>query len=150
MIIEMEKGASEREIGAVISRVRENNFKPHVSRGEERTLIGVLGSETGSFDTQIFQVMPGVKAVVRMETPYKISSRGLKAQDTVVDVGGVKIGGRKLVIIAGPCAVESEAQVLACANFVKDLGIKFLRGGAFKPRTTPFAFQGLGEAALKI
>lgn len=152
MIIEMKKGASVEEINQATGRVKELGFEAQVNSGTDRTVIAVLGSDTGNLDTGVFEVLAGVEQVVRMQKSYKLSSRDFKAKDSIVRFGNVEIGGSStLVVMAGPCSVEKDPEVtLACARVAKQKGAKFIRGGAFKPRTSPFAFQGLGEEGLKI
>jgi len=153
MIIEMEKGASEQAIQSVINRINDLGvgFEAKINCGTDRTVIAVLGSDTGSVDTQIFAVLPGVEQVIRMQKPYKLASKDFQEQPTIIRIGDIEIGGKELVIMAGPCSVEPDENVtLSCARIAKEKGAKFLRGGAFKPRTSPFAFQGLGEKGLKI
>ncbi len=150
MIIEMVKGAGEKDIQRVVDRIKESMFVAQVNPGVEKVTIAVLGSGTGQLDTQVFEVLPGVEKVFRIESPFKLASRDFKEEDTVVRIGDVKIGGDEVVIMAGPCGVESEEQILACAEIVKRLGGKVLRGGAFKPRTSPFAFQGMKENGLEL
>lgn len=151
MIIEMRKQAKEEEIQGVIDRVRKLGFEVQLNQGKEKTVIAVLGSGTGEVETQIFEVLPGVEKVIRIMKPYKLASRDFKGENTIVKVGDdIEIGGTEIVIMAGPCAVEDEKQVFECAQLVKKLGGKILRGGAFKPRTSPFSFQGLKEEGLKL
>ena len=151
MIIEMEKGSSSEQISAVVKRVKTSGFDVQMNRGTERKVIAVLGTDTGSFDTAIFEVLPGVEQVLRIQRPYKLASRDFKKNDTIVKVGDIEIGGNKLVMMVGPCSIEPDKNItLACARIAKQNGAQFLRGGAFKPRTSPFSFQGLGEAGLKI
>lgn len=156
MIVKMKKGANSEDIEAVVRRVeelrvKELGFEVQLNVGVERTVIAILGANTAGIDTAIFEVFPGVEQVVRMEKPYKLPSRDYIKKDTIVKVGDVEIGGNKLVVMAGPCAVEPDKNItLACARYAKLAGAQFLRGGAFKPRTSPFAFQGLGEEGLKI
>ncbi len=150
MIIEMQKGAEENAIKGVVERVKEQGFDVQLNKGQEKVVIAVLGSNTGSIDTQIFEVLPGVEKVFRIMNPFKLASRDFKSENTVVKIGDVEFGGNKVVVMAGPCSVESEEQILACARLVQKLGGKILRGGAFKPRTSPFAFQGLKENGLKL
>lgn len=150
MIIEIQKGAEEKEIQEVVNKVKELGFESQLSKGEEKTVIAVLGSGTDKVDTQIFEVILGVERVIRIMKPYKLASRDFKKENTIVKIDDVEIGGDKIVIMAGPCAVESEKQITACAELVKKLGGRILRGGAFKPRTSPFAFQGLKEEGLKL
>lgn len=151
MIIEMKIDATAEEISAVAERVKEFGFEKQVNEGEQRTVIGVFGSETGQLDKGVFEVMPGVEQVIRMTKPYKLASRDFRRDNTIIKVGDVEIGGEKLVMMAGPCAIEPNKEItLACARAAKQSGAQILRGGAFKPRKSPFAFQGLGEEGLKI
>ena len=121
----------------------------HRSTGATRTVIGAIG-ETHMVSLEDFKSMPGVMEVVRISEPYKLASRTFKHEDTVIDVGGVRIGGRKIVVMAGPCAVESGDQVRVIAERIAEAGAQFLRGGAFKPRTSPYSFSGMGEPGLVI
>jgi 3-deoxy-7-phosphoheptulonate synthase len=149
MIIEMEAYAVEELIQAVVAEVKEHGFDVQINHGEEKTIIGVFGADTANLDTAAFEVMDGVARVVRIQKPYKRASREFRPQGTIIDLGnGVKIGGNEVIIMAGPCAVESKDQLFKCAEMVALLGGKVLRGGAFKPRTSPIAFRGLGEQGL--
>ncbi|NPA91774.1 MAG: 3-deoxy-7-phosphoheptulonate synthase [Chloroflexi bacterium] len=148
MIIIMKSTATDKEIDAVISRVQELGFTPHVSRGTERTIIGVIGDERGLARSN-FEVLEGVERVVRVLHPFKMASREWKEEDTVIYFNGVRLGGGGLTIIAGPCSVESRSQLLETAHAVKEAGAHMLRGGAYKPRTSPYSFQGLGIKALE-
>jgi 3-deoxy-7-phosphoheptulonate synthase len=149
MLIVMDREASEEEIRQVADRVRGLGFRPHPIPGAERTAIGITGNH-GPISPSEFEGFPGVQSVIRVSRPYKLVSREVKPADSVVEVGGRPIGGRRLAIIAGPCAVESETQTLTIAGRVAEAGADFLRAGAFKPRTSPYSFQGLGEPGLKI
>ncbi len=149
MLVVMEKGASEEQIRAVTERIRTMGLRPHPIPGAERLAIGITGNH-GPLDPAEFEILPGVQQAIRVTKPYKLVSREVKAPDTVVEVGGRPVGGRRIAIIAGPCAVESEAQTLAIAHRVAEAGADLFRGGAFKPRTSPYAFQGLGLQGLKI
>ncbi len=149
MIIIMKAGAQEEEVNHVIRRVQELGFTPHVSRGVERTIIGVIGDER-SLARSNFEVLPGVERVVRVLHPFKMASREWKHEDTVVAINGISIGNGSLTIIAGPCSVESRSQLLETAHAVKEAGAHMLRGGAYKPRTSPYSFQGLGLKGLEI
>jgi 3-deoxy-7-phosphoheptulonate synthase len=149
VLIVMDKGATEEQIRGVEERIRALGYRPHPIPGAERTAIGITGNH-GPLDPAEFEMLPGVQEAIRVTKPYKLVSREVKPQDTVVQVGGVAVGGRRVVIIAGPCAVESEAQTLAIAGRVAEAGADLFRGGAFKPRTSPYSFQGLGLEALKI
>jgi 3-deoxy-7-phosphoheptulonate synthase len=149
MLIVMETGATAEQIRAVEDRIRALGLRPHPIPGAERTAIGITGNH-GPLDPGDFETLPGVQEAIRVTKPYKLVSREVKPQDTVVEVGGVPIGGPRLVIIAGPCAVESESQTLAIARRVAAAGADLFRGGAFKPRTSPYSFQGLGREGLRI
>lgn len=146
----MQKGVTNSQIESVKQRIKELGFDYQLNSGEELTVIAVLGKETGSCDTQVFEVLPGVEKVFRIEKAFKLASRDFQQKDTILKIGDVEIGGKNVVIMAGPCSVESEEQILACAEIAKQKGAKILRGGAFKPRTSPFGFQGLKEDGLKI
>ena len=148
MVVVMETQATEAQIQAVIGRLSEMGFDIHRSTGVTRTVIGAIGDKTG-VDTRDFEVLPGVHEVVRITEPYKLASRTFKEEDTVVEAKGIQIGGKQLTLIAGPCAVESREQLMTIAEHVKEAGAHGLRGGAFKPRTSPYSFQGLGEEGLK-
>lgn len=145
----MKAHASNEDVQHVIDRIEELGLKAHLSRGVERTIIGVIGDERLIKREQL-SLLPHVEEVIPVLKPYKLASREFKPSDTVVDVAGVPIGGENIVVIAGPCSVESEDQLLATARAVKDAGARLLRGGAYKPRTSPYAFQGLGEEGLKL
>ena len=148
MIVVMKPNATAGEIGAVIARVQELGLMPHPIYGEEHTVVAIVGNER-KVDKEIFEVMPGVEKTMVVMHPFKLASRTSKPEDTVIALNGVKIGGKKLTIMAGPCSVESRAQVLETAWAVKEAGATILRGGAFKPRTSPYSFQGHGEKALQ-
>ena len=149
VLIVMEKGASEEQIRAVTDRILALGLRPHPIPGAERTAIGITGNH-GPLDPAEFEILPGVQQAIRVTKPYKLVSREVKMADSVILVGGRPVGGPRLTIIAGPCAVESEAQTLAIAHKVREAGADLLRGGAFKPRTSPYSFQGLGLAGLRI
>lgn len=149
MIIVMQRGAQEQEILAVTQKLGEQNFQIHLSRGVARTIIGVIG-EKKLLNTETLAAMPGVEKVVPILHPYKLASREFKLGDTVVAVGEQVIGGRRIQVVAGPCAVESRDQLLETATLVKQAGATMLRGGAYKPRTSPYSFQGLEEEGLEI
>ncbi|MFC2018534.1 3-deoxy-7-phosphoheptulonate synthase [Chloroflexota bacterium] len=150
MIVEMRAGATGEELDSVIERARSLGLSVQLNLGTDKTVAAMLGSNTGQLDTDIFAVLPGVESVTRIMKPYKLASREFKGEDSVVSVKGVEIGGRRIVVMAGPCAVESEQQMVEVAGRVKEAGASVLRGGAFKPRTSPFSFQGLEEAGLKL
>ena len=149
MIIVMQSQATDADIEHVISRIEELGLKAHLSKGIERTVIGVIGDERLIKKDQL-SLLPRVENVIPILKPYKLASRDFKEADTVVDVAGVKVGGKRITVIAGPCSVESEDQLMSTARAVKASGASLLRGGAYKPRTSPYAFQGLGEDGLKL
>ena len=148
MIIVLKAGATETEIDEVAARVRALGYAPHMIRGEIRTVIGAVGDERGKEDLLSLENLECVETVQRILQPFKLASREIKAEATQVHVNGVVIGGKQIVVMAGPCSVESRDQVLEVAAKVKAAGAQILRGGAFKPRTSPYAFQGLEEAGL--
>ncbi len=150
MIVEMRQGHSQEQMDAVVSRAREFGFDTQLNVGTNKVVVAILGSETGSVSTDVFAVLPGVESVTRIMRPYKLASRDLKPEPTVVRVGNIAVGGPRVVIIAGPCAVESRQQLLATARHVLRQGATMLRGGAFKPRTSPFSFQGLGAEGVTL
>ena len=145
----MKSGASEAQIEVVARTIQELGFQSHVMPGSVRTAIGVTGNQS-PIDPSRFENRPGVAEVIRVSKPYKLVTLDLRPEKTIVRVGDATIGGDDLAIIAGPCAVESRAQALAIAEAVRQSGARFFRGGAFKPRTSPYAFQGLGEEGLRI
>jgi 3-deoxy-7-phosphoheptulonate synthase len=150
MIVNMSDNATEEQIEHIIQRVREAGFQPHVTRGTERTIVAAVGSGGRRHEIEALSVAPGVDNVVAIAQPFKLVSRQTRPQPSVVDVRGVKIGGEEVVVIAGPCSVESREQLLETAQAVKRAGASMLRGGAYKPRTSPYEFQGLGVEALRI
>ncbi len=154
MIVVMQKGASEEQIQGVVARIKETGFRENLSRGEERTIIGVIGDDRRVADEGLFEALPGVEECVRVLKPYKIASRDFHPENTVVTIGqgaaAVQVGGPAVAIMAGPCAVESWEQLEEVARAAKAAGARMLRGGAFKPRTSPYSFQGLGEEGLKL
>jgi 3-deoxy-7-phosphoheptulonate synthase len=150
MVIVMKPEATEEQLKEVIEKIEELGYKPHVIYGATRNVIGAVGDERGKFILQSLEVLDGVEAVIPILKPYKLASKEVKREKTIISVGDVSIGGSELVIIAGPCAVEDEEQIIKTAVAVKSLGAHILRGGAYKPRTSPYAFQGLGEEGLKL
>ncbi|MGQ9622679.1 MAG: 3-deoxy-7-phosphoheptulonate synthase [Candidatus Caldatribacteriaceae bacterium] len=150
MIIVLRSGATQQEIDEVVRRLKRLGFGVHISQGVERTVIGAIGDERGVNLEEKIGVLPFVERVIPILTPYKLTSREFREADTIVRVGDVDIGPGKFVIMAGPCAIESESQILETAYRVKEAGAKILRGGAFKPRTSPYSFQGLGEEGLRL
>ena len=149
MLIVMKVDATDGEVEAVVRVIEELGYKAHPMPGAVRTAIGITGNQ-GAVDASRFENMPGVSEAVRVSKPYKLVTLDLRAEKTVVRVGDAVIGGEELAIIAGPCAIESRAQAFAIAEAVRRSGARFFRGGAYKPRTSPYAFQGLGEEGLKI
>jgi 3-deoxy-7-phosphoheptulonate synthase len=149
MLIVMKHSASEAQTAAVVRVIKELGFEAHTMTGSSRTAIGITGNQS-PIDPSRFETLPGVSEVIRVSKPYKLVTRDFRPEKTVVRVGDATIGGDDLAIIAGPCAVESRAQALAIAQAVQKSGARFFRGGAFKPRTSPYAFQGLGEEGLMI
>ena len=149
MILVVRPDATKEQIDHIIQIIGEAGFTPHVSRGEHRTIIGVIGDERKPH-SENFEALAGVEQVLRILKPFKLASREFRKEDSVVKVGKIRIGGGHLAMIAGPCAVESAAGLTAIATHVKKAGANILRGGAFKPRTSPYAFQGMGEEGLKI
>lgn len=150
MIVEMIRGTTTEEVDGVVQRAKSLGLSVQLNLGTEKTVVAILGSNTGKLPTETFAVLPGVESVTRIMKPYKLAAREFKAEDTVVSVGGVEIGGKRIVVMAGPCAVENEEQLVQAVKIVKQAGGHFLRGGAFKPRTSPFAFQGMGKAGLEL
>jgi 3-deoxy-7-phosphoheptulonate synthase len=152
MIVNMSDGATEEQIEHIIQRIREAGFQPHVTRGTERTIVAAVGSGGRRHEIEALSVAPGVDNVVAIAQPFKLVSWQTRPQPSVVEVGPakVRIGGPEVVVIAGPCSVESREQLLETAQGVKRAGATMLRGGAYKPRTSPYEFQGLGVEALKI
>jgi len=149
MIVVMRVGSTEKEIDGVLERLKELGFKGSLSRGVERTVVGVVGQTYPELADEL-AVLEGVADVVPVSRPYKLASREFRPEDTVIKVGNVAIGGRDTVIMAGQCSVDTEEQMMATARVVKEAGGHILRGGAFKPRTNPYAFRGLGEKGLQI
>ena len=149
MIVIMKMNATENDIGAVVARVQKQGLKPHLSKGDERTIIGLIGDER-QIDQGGISRMNGVDRVVRVLRPFKLASRDFHPEDSKIAINGHEIGGDKVIIMAGPCSVESLDQMMKTAVAVKEAGAHLLRGGAFKPRTSPYSFQGMGEEGLKI
>jgi 3-deoxy-7-phosphoheptulonate synthase len=148
MVVVMRERATEEQVQAVIAQLMEMGFDVHRSSGATRTVIGAVGG--GSGDPQLISVREGVQEVLRISEPYKLASRTFKPENTVIQLGDVRIGGDEVIVMAGPCSAESEAQVETTAAAVKRAGAKILRGGAFKPRSSPYSFQGLGEPGLRM
>ncbi len=149
MIIILKSGATDEQVDHVLEKVEALGLKAHLSRGTHRTIVGVIGDES-QFQPEQFQVLPGVAEVIRVLPAYKLASLDAHPEPSVVPVGKVKVGGGHLAMIAGPCAIENAERLDAIAGAVKAAGANILRGGAFKPRTSPYAYQGMGEEGLKI
>src|SRR5437868_7344628 len=149
MLIVMKADATEREIADVVRVIQDLGFRAHPLPGATRTAVAITGNP-GAVDPSHFENLPGVAEAIRVSKPYKLITLDLRPEKTIVRVGDATIGGEELAIIAGPCAIESHAQAFAVAERVRRSGARFFRGGAFKPRTSPYAFQGLGEEGLKI
>ena len=150
MIVEMTKGSTKEQIDRVVDRATSLGFEVQLNIGTEKAVVAILGSDTGRTPTDIFAVLPGVEGVSRIMKPYKLASREFSQRNSVVNVDGVEIGTPRVIIMAGPCAVESEQQLMDTAKAVKECGAAVVRGGAFKPRTSPFSFQGLEEEGIKM
>jgi 3-deoxy-7-phosphoheptulonate synthase len=149
MLIVMKPQATQAQIALVVEKIHALGLDAHEIPGAQRVAIGITGNR-GALDAEAFASLPGVADAIRVSQPFKLVSREVKDEDTIINVGGSRLGGPGLAIMAGPCSVESEEQILEVARGVKELGATFLRGGAFKPRTSPYEFQGLGEAGLKL
>jgi 3-deoxy-7-phosphoheptulonate synthase len=133
-----------------VQRAESLGLNVQLNLGTDKTVVAILGSNTGQLSTDIFAVLPGVESITRIMKPYKLASREFKAEDSLVSVSGIEIGSDRIVVMAGPCAVESEEQLAKAAKVVKEAGACILRGGAFKPRTSPFSFQGMKKAGLEL
>ena len=150
MVIVMKKNATESQIGHVIKWVESIGYGAHPSHGVERTIIGVVGNDRGKAQLRNAGYLPGVEKIVPILKPFKLASREAKEEDTIVRVGDLEIGGPEFIVMAGPCSIESEEQLMESAYIAKKGGAHILRGGAFKPRTSPYSFQGLEEEGLKL
>lgn len=148
MIITLRNGSSKKEIEKVVKKIKKFGYKPHVSSGADVTIIGMIGERAERY-REAFEAMDAVDHISEIEKPYKLASREFKKENTVINIKGIKIGGNEIVVMAGPCAVENKNIITDIARAVKGSGAKILRGGAFKPRSSPYAFQGLGEEGLK-
>lgn len=148
MIITLKPGTTKQGIEHVVQKIKELGFTPHLSKGKERTVIGVIG-ENAILTRDIFEAMFMVESITPITKPYKLVSREFKKENTIIKVGKIEIGGEKIIVIAGPCSVEKKNLLLEIAQNVKKAGAVILRGGAFKPRTSPYSFQGLGEKGLE-
>ena len=149
MIITLKKNADKKQVDCLLGWLRDHKVTPHVSAGESETIIGCVG-DVARLDIGLVQALSVVEAVQRIQEPYKEANRKFHPEDTVVDCSGFKVGGGNFQVIVGPCSVENEEQVIAIARAVKAAGATMLRGGAFKPRTSPYSFQGLGKRGLEI
>lgn len=149
MIVVLEKNITEDQLKNVIQHLEDSGFKVHKSSGEERTILGAIGVQP-NFDTRKIKILEGVEEVYRITDPFKLASRSFKKENTIINIKDIKIGSDEVIVIAGPCSVESEEQIMTIAQLVKKSGAKILRGGAFKPRSSPYSFQGLGEDGLKL
>jgi 3-deoxy-7-phosphoheptulonate synthase len=150
MVVVMQAGATEEQVQCVIDRIVECGFNVHRSTGEQQTVLGAVGVNP-DFDPRDIELLPGVREVIRITQPYKLASRAFRPEGTIVELpGGVRIGGSEVVIAAGPCSVESADQINTIAESVAKFGARILRGGAFKPRSSPYSFQGLGEPGLRL
>ncbi|HEY6146731.1 MAG TPA: 3-deoxy-7-phosphoheptulonate synthase, partial [Thermoanaerobaculia bacterium] len=149
MLIVMDAAATAEDVQRVVETVQGLGLAAHPIPGAQRTAIGITGNR-GSVERGAFENLPGVAEVIPVSAPYKLVSREAKREDTIVSVGGVRVGGKEFVVVAGPCAVESEEQAIEIGHLVRAAGARLYRGGAYKPRTSPYAFQGLGDEALEI
>jgi 3-deoxy-7-phosphoheptulonate synthase len=149
MLVVMKPHATVQEVEGVVEKIHALGLEAHPIPGAQRIAIGITGNK-GGLEPDQFTTLPGVADAIRVSQPFKLVSREVKEEDTVIDVGGVPLGGEQLAIMAGPCSVESEEQLLEAAQAVKKAGARFLRGGAFKPRTSPYEFQGLAEEGLRL
>jgi len=149
MIVVLETGTTEKKIEEIIRILHDHGFDVHRSTGVEHTVLGAIGVHP-EFDHRQIELLDGVAEVMRVTEPFKLASRAFKREGSVFDIGGVKIGDSEVIVLAGPCSVETEEQIFTIAKYVKESGAKILRGGAFKPRTSPYSFQGLGEDGLKL
>ncbi len=148
MIIVMRHGATQDDINKVIDLIKLKGREVHLSEGESHTIIGAVGEKV--IDPREFELLDGVKEVIKISSSYKLASRIFQQEDTIIEVNGVKFGGGYTGMIAGPCTIENEEQIFECARLLSQSGVKIIRGGAFKPRTSPYSFQGLGEEGLKL
>ena len=150
MIVEMRAGSTSEELDDVVQRAKSLDLSVQLNVGTDRTVVAILGSNTGQLSTDVFAVLPGVESVTRIMKPYKLASREFKPENSLISINGIGIGGKRIVVMAGPCAVENEEQIMESARVVKEGGAAILRGGAFKPRTSPFSFQGLEKSGLEL
>ncbi|PIW98038.1 MAG: 3-deoxy-7-phosphoheptulonate synthase, partial [Ignavibacteria bacterium CG_4_8_14_3_um_filter_37_9] len=149
MVIVLEKNIADKQIENIIKHLEDFGFAVHKSTGVEQIVLGAIGVKP-DFDTRNVKIIDGVAEVYRITEPYKLASRSFQKENTVINIKGISIGGNEVMMIAGPCSIESEEQIFTLAEIVSKSGAKILRGGAFKPRTSPYAFQGMGEEGLKL
>lgn len=145
----MSVGSTEKEVARVVDRIEKAGLKAHLSKGTERTIVGVIGQIFPEL-RDMLEMLPGVEEVIPVSKPYKLASREFHPPDTTIDIGGITIGGKEIVVMAGPCAIESEKQLIETARAVKAAGATILRGGAYKPSTSPYHFRGLGKTGLEL
>lgn len=150
MIIEMKRGATPEQIDVVVKRAKSLGLGVQLNLGTEKVVVAILGGNTGQLSIDTFAVLPMVESVTRIMKPYKLASREFKPENSIVSVGDIDIGSERFVVMAGPCAIESEAQIIEAVKAVKASGASILRGGAYKPRTSPFSFQGLEQVGLEL
>jgi len=150
MIIEMHPDSSQAQVKEVEHKARSLKLDVQMNLGTSKTIVALLGDNTGQIDTDLFAVLPGVQSVTRVMKPYKLASREFKQDDTTINIDGLTIGDNRIIVMAGPCAVENKEQLMEAARAIKRAGASVLRGGAFKPRTSPFSFQGLGKDGLEL
>ena len=150
MIVEMSSGTTPEEVDGVVQRAKSLGLGVQLNLGTDKTVVAILGRNTGQLSTEIFAVLPGVEKVARIMKPYKLASREFKREDSIISIGDVEIGGKRIIIMAGPCAIESESQIMEAIDIVQKAGASIARGGAYKPRTSPFSFQGLEEKGLEL
>ena len=150
MIVGMRTGSTPEEIDGIVQRAKSLGLSVQLNLGTDKTVVAILGSNTGQVPTDLFAVLPGVENVTRIMKPYKLASREFKEEDSLVSINGIEIGGKRIVVMAGPCAVESTEQLIEAGKAVKEAGAYILRGGAFKPRTSPFSFHGMEKAGLEL
>jgi 3-deoxy-7-phosphoheptulonate synthase len=149
VIVVLEKNVNDKQLDNIIKHLEDFGFAIHKSTGEERMILGAIGVQP-NFDTRKIKILDGVEEVYRITEPFKLASRSFKKDDSTIKIKDVVIGGNEVTVIGGPCSVESEEQIMTIAELVKKSGVKILRGGAFKPRSSPYSFQGLGEEGLKL
>ena len=149
MIVVLEKNVNDKQLENIIKHLEDFGFAIHKSTGEERMILGAIGVQP-NFDTRKIKILDGVEEVYRITEPFKLASRSFKKDDSIIKIKNVQIGGNEVSVIAGPCSVESEEQIMIIAELIKKSGVKILRGGAFKPRSSPYSFQGLGEEGLRL